>query len=881
MPISTLLRRLRVFASRRQFDADLEDEMRLHVALRERRLRENGLPPEDAAHQARRKFGHPARISERSREVWGFRGLEAALQDLGFAIRLLRRNPAFTAIAVTALALGIGATTAIFSVVDAVMLRPLPFADPSRLVMVWEDATSIGFPHNTPAPGNYSDWTTAVPSLAGAAALDIRDYNLTGSGTPEKVGAAGVTANLFAVLGVAPTLGRAILPGEDVPGGERVAVLGHALWLRRFGGDPSVVGRPVLLNGEKYTVVGVMPPRFSFPFRDVEVWVPMGFTRDELANRGGHYLWVVGRMRPGSTLSGLNAELSALATRRAREFPETNRNVGMFAVPLLQDYIGDLGTALAVLLCAVGVVLLITCANLANLLLSKAAGRAREMAVRTALGAGSGRLVRQMLVENVLLSVLGGVAGLLVAAAALGVLRTLVPDALQDISVVRLDWRVMAFALLLAAVTGVIVGLVPARQVRRTDVALALKQGAPASVGGRRPARSVLVVAEIAGAMVLVVCAALMIESFASLRNVDLGFRTEHLLTVRLPLPQTTYSEFARRTDFADRVLAEVRALPGVNSAGFTSALPLVWKGGTLGFWPEGSDHPDPALSYDANNRVVSPGFMETMRMTLREGRFVSESDSSDAPLVVLVNETLARRYWGAAPALGRRLKLGAPADPVPWRTVVGVVADLRSMGLDQPARPEIFFPLAQSKGNWMWPRDLVVRSDVAPVDLMPGIRRAVWKVDPTQPIANVATMDDIVDKEVVQRRTQTRLLASFAGLALLLACLGIYGVLSLTVSERSQEIGLRMALGANRRQILGSIVGGGMRLAAAGIALGALGAFWATRLMSGLLFGVQPHDPRVFTGLAAILLLVSLGAVYLPARRASRVDPLVSLRAQ
>ena len=389
----------------------------------------------------------------------------------------------------------------------------------------------MGFPHNTPAPGNYADWATAIPSLAAAAALDTRDYNLTGVGTPEKVGAAGVTANLFAVLGVAPTLGRAILAAEDVPDGERVAVIGHALWVRRFGGDPAVVGRTILLDGQKYTVIGVMPPRFSFPFRDVEVWVPMGFTRSDLTNRGGHYLWVVGRMAPAATVTSLNAQLAALATRRAREFPDTNRNVGMFAVPLLQDYIGDLGTALAVLLGAVGLVLLITCANLANLLLSKATGRSREMAVRTALGAGSGRLVRQMLAENILLSLLGGVAGLVVAAAALGVLRTLVPEALQDISVVRLDWRVMTFALLLATGTGVLVGLVPARQVRRTDVALALKQGAPASVGGRRSARSVLVVAEIAGAMVLVVCAALMIESFATLRDVDLGFRTEHLLT--------------------------------------------------------------------------------------------------------------------------------------------------------------------------------------------------------------------------------------------------------------------------------------------------------------------------------------------------------------
>ncbi len=882
MPIAQLWRRLRALVTRREFEADLEEEMRLHVDLREARLRERGMTPDAARREARARFGHPTRHVERSRDVWGLRGVETAVQDINYALRLLARSPAFTVVAVSALALGIGATTSIFSVVDAVLLRSLPFADPARLVMLWEDASAIGFPKNTPAPGNYSDWTR-LQSLGSVAALDLRDYNLTGVGTPEKIGAAGATGNLFSVLGVRPVFGRTFSTAEDARGARaRVAIISHALWTRRFGADPGIVGRDVPLNGEPHTIIGVMPPRFSFPFREVEIWVPMAFTGEQLANRGGHYLWVVGRLAPTRTLAELNAELATLATRLARESPDTNRGVGMFAIPLLDDYVGDLGTALVVLLCAVAVVLLITAANLANLLLARGAGRTREMAVRAAIGAGRGRLVRQIIVENLVLSILGAMGGVLVAAASFGVLGTLVPDALQDISVLRLDWRVLGFAVLVAVATGVFVGLVPARQLARTDLVIALKQAAPARArAGRHPLRHILVVVEIAGAMVLVVGATLMIQSFATLRAVDPGFQSEHLLTVRVPLPEAGYSTFARRTDFVDRVLARVRALPAVTSAGYTSALPLVWKGGTIGFWPEGTSRPDPSLSYDANNRVITPGYIETMRMTLAEGRVFDDRDAAHAGFVVIVNETMARQYWPQGRAIGRRLKLGAPSDPVPWRTVVGVLRDVRSMGLDQPPRAELYFPHAQSDGNWMWPRDLVLRADGDPRALARAVRAAVWSIDPSQPVSNVQTMDEIVDKEVVQRRTQTRLLGAFAALALVLACLGIYGVLSLLVSERTEEIGVRLALGATQASVLRLVVGNGMRLALTGVVAGLIGAWWATRFLERLLYGVRPHAPLLFAALALLLLGVSFVAVVLPARRASRLDPLRALRAQ
>jgi predicted permease len=881
MPLERWWRRLRALAMRNRLEADLQEEMGLHVELRAQRLEEQGRPADVALREAYARFGHPTRHVERSRDAWGLRGVETAMQDVHYALRLLARNPGFSIVAILALALGIGATTAIFSVVDVVLLRPLPFGEPSRLVALWEDGSSFGFPKNTPAPGNYADWTH-LSSLSGASALDIRDYNLTGDGRPEKVGAAGATSNFFSVIGVSPTVGRAFTASEDAPGAPaRVAVIGHGLWVRRFGGDPNILGRGMLLNGQRYSIVGVMPPGFSYPFREIEIWVPFGLSSEELTNRGGHYLWVVGRLAEGRTLADLNAELRTLANRLGHDYPQTNDHIGMYAVSLLDDYVGDLGTALVVLFAAVGVVLVITAANLANLLLARATGRTREMAVRAAIGAGGWRIVRQMIVENLVLAVLGGPAGLIVAWASYGVLGTLVPENLRDVSVLHVDWRVMGFAMLVAVITGVVVGLVPARQVTQTDLVSALKQATAASRGGRHPLRSALVVTEIAGAMVLVVGAALMIESFAALQRVNLGFRSDRLLTLRTPLPSGPYDDFARRVSFAERVVDKVRAIPGVKSAAYTSALPLVWKGGTTGFYPEGTERRDPALAYDANNRVVMPGFMETMGMTLVTGRTFDVRDAATAPAVVIINEAMARQYWPSGHAIGRRLKMGGSKDDSPWRTIVGIVRDVKSMGIDQPARPELYFPLQQSAGNWMWPRDLVVRADGDPTALADTIREAIWSVDPSQPVSDVDTMNAVVDKEVVQRRTQTRLLGAFATLALVLACLGVYGVLSLIVSERTEEIGLRMALGAAPASVLRLVVNDGARLALLGVAIGLAGAWWATRFLQGLLFGVQAHEPWLYAGLAVVLFAVSILAVYLPARRASRVDPIIALRVQ
>ncbi len=795
-----------------------------------------------------------------------------------------RKAPGFTLVAVAALALGIGANTAIFSVVNAVLLSTLPYADAGRLVMVWEDASTFGFPRNTPAPGNFADWRTEIEAFEGVGAVDTRDFNLTGTGNPEKVGGAGATANLFAVLGVKPLLGRAFLPEEDTGGPHRVAVIGYGLWTRRFSADPSLVGQTIALDGAAYTVVGVMPPRFQFPFKEVEIWVPSSYSAEELADRGSHYLMVAARLRRGATLDQANAQLRVLADRRKKDYPDTNRALGMYAVRLLDDYVGDLGLALRVLVAAVACVLLIACANLANLLLVRATARRREIAVRTALGAGRGQIVRQLVTENVMLSLAGGGMGLLLAYWSFAVIKNLIPEQMTDITSLSLDGRVLAFTLVVSGVTGILVSLVPAWQLSRKDLTSALKDGGTrGTIGGRGGlVRGAFVVAEIALALTLLICASLMIKSFSGLAGLQPGFFSERVLTVRTTLPRPAYANASKRAAFVDGVLARVRVLPGVESAGYTSALPLVWKGGTSGFWPESPKRPQgEGFVYDANNRVVSPGYFETMRMTLRSGRFFDERDGVDALPVAIINDSMAKTYWPSENAIGQRFKFDGPDAKGPWLTIVGIVGDTRMMGLDQPSRPEMYFPVSQADGNWMWPRDLVVRASADPMSLTADIRRAVWSVDKDQPVSNVMSLDAIVDIELLQRRTQVMLLGAFATLALVLACLGIYGVLAYVVTERTSEIGLRRALGAQTNDVVRHVVGRGMALAATGIAMGLILSFWATRLLEGLLYQVRARDPLTFAALTALLLTVCLVAVYLPARRAGRIDPMVALRGE
>ncbi|HLY20142.1 MAG TPA: ABC transporter permease [Bryobacteraceae bacterium] len=807
------------------------------------------------------------------------------LQDLRYGLRLLARSPGFTAIALLTLTLGIGATSAIFSVVDAALLRALPYRDPQRLVTVFEDNGTNGFPRDTPAPGNYADWKAQTQVFDGVAATMEQVYSLTsGPGErgaePENLDGSRVTHNTFELLGTKPALGRVFLPEEDRPGGAHVVLIGYGLWQRRFGGDAGLVGREILLDGEKYTVIGVMPRVFSYPYRDVQIWTPAAFTAQQLVNRGAHYLNVLARLRPGVTLAKANAELLVVCKRLARAYPDTNAGISRFyAEPLQETYTYGARTGLIVLMAAVAFTLLIACANIANLLLARATGRQREVAVRTALGAARGRIVRQMLTESLLLACGGGVLGMALAAWCFNFLKNLIPPDLSRMQSLTLDLPVVAFVAGISVASSLFFGLAPALQVSRIELNDVLKEGGRGNSGSRRRIfRNLLVVSEVALSLMLLIGSGLLLESFAKLRGLDPGFRADHVLTARLVAPRTRYGEFGKRSEFFTRVLERVRALPGVKSAGFTSALPLTWDGGTNGFTPEGVAL-DPAITYDANNRVVTSGYFETMRIPLRRGRLFQEGDGQDAPAVAIVNETMARKFWPGQDPIGKRFKFGGGPGGTPWCRIVGVVGDVRQMRLNEPPRQEMYFPYWQSGYNWMVPRDLAIRTSGDPVSLARAVRETVWSIDKDQPVANVMTLDELLDQEVAHRRVEAALLGGFAALALTLACVGIYGVLSYLVTQRTREIGVRVALGANAADVFRTVAGQGMALVGVGLAGGIVGALALAGLIRSLLFGVEATDPVTYLGGVAVFGVVALLACYFPARRAARVDPLVALR--
>ncbi|MBA3357258.1 MAG: ABC transporter permease [Pyrinomonadaceae bacterium] len=810
--------------------------------------------------------------------------MESLLKDIRYGVRSLLKHPGFTCIAVLTLALGIGANTAIFSVVNAVLLRTLPFREPDRLVMVWEDAAFAGFPRNTPAPANYADWKAQNQVFEDMATFDQRSFNLTGDGEPEKIEAYGVTANFFGLLGVAPVLGRVILPEEDKPEANKVAMISYSLWQQRYGGERSVVGREVLLNGERYTVVGVMPAGFQFMESRIGLWVPIAFTSETLAQRGSHFLTVIARIRPGVTLAQANADIQMIQQRIAHDHPDQAGRLGAFVIPLRDQLAGDVRRPLLVLLVAVGFVLLIACANIANLLLSRAASRKREIAVRAALGASRVRIVRQLLVESLLLATAGAVCGLLIASVSFAFLQRLIPDGLALSTKLNLDLQVLGFTLLLALSTAVVFGLVPAFQASKIDLNGALKQGGGRTglnAGGNR-LRSAMVVSEVALALVLLVGAGLLIQTFLKLRDQYSGLRPENVLTLRTVLPRNKYPEQPQRAAFYKQVLERVRSLPGVVSAGYATSIPLAWKGGTSGFFPEGRTVERASaegLSYDANHRQVSADYLKTIGIPLLRGRSISDGDDERAMPAAIVNETMARQYWPGEDAVGKRFKLGDPQDDIPWRTIVGVVGDVRQMGVDEPVKAEMYIPYGQIKDQqWYSPRDLVIRATVDPLSIVAAACNEIHQVDPAQPISNIRTMEEVLGEETASRRLGMTLLTIFAALALLLATLGIYGVLAYFVVQHTQEIGVRVALGAQRHDILGLVLRKGMTLTLLGVAIGLGVAFALTRMMASLLYGVSTADPLTYAAIAVLLTTVALIACYLPARRASKVDPMVAL---
>lgn len=808
--------------------------------------------------------------------------MEMLLKDVRYAVRSLLKHPAFTIVAVLTLALGIGANTAIFSVVNAVLLKPLGFKNPEQLVMVWEEASFAGFPRNTPAPANYFDWKGLNHSFESMAALDERNFNLTADGEPEYVTASGVTANFFSLLGVQPLLGRSFQFDEDTFKANKVVLLSYSLWQSRYGGERNIIGRDILLNGERHTVVGVMPRDFQFLERPVRLWVPIAFDTDAVTNRGSHYLTVVARTKPGISPASAQTDMQTLMSAIAKDHPNETfeGKLGVVVVPLHEELSGDSRRPLSMLLIAVGFVLLIACANLASLMLSRAASRRREIAVRTALGASRTRIVRQLLTESLLLGLSGGVIGLLLATWSFHFLKKLIPPGMSVSVTLAPDSRMFLFAISISILTAVVFGLAPALYAAHVDLNEALKQtsGRGAALGSNRLRRA-MVVAEVGLSLVLLIGAGLLIQTLFHLLNQYSLLSPEQVLTMRTELPHEKYREPAQRSAFYQQVLERVQHLPGVVSAGFTTTVPLTWKGGTSGFYPEGTKQPLPGMSYDACHRQVSAAYLQTMRIPLRAGRYFDEHDNGQGMPVAIINETMARQYWPGEDVLGKRFKLGDPDENIPWFTIVGLAADLRQMGLDQPVKAEMYFPYQQAKEVWFTPRDLAIRVSGNPMSIVSSVREAVRAVDPNQPVSNIATMDELLSEETAQRRIGMILLVSFAALALLLAALGIYGVQAYFVVQHTNELGVRLALGATPANIVGLILKKGMSLTLLGVAVGMVASFVLTRLMTSLLFGINPVDPITFASVTVLLVTVSFMACWIPARRAAKTDPLEAIR--
>ena len=796
--------------------------------------------------------------------------------DLRYGLRLLRHAPGFTAVAVGALALGIGANTAIFSTLDAVLLRPLPFTDPDRVVMVWEDASIASFPQNTPAPGNFFDWKKRNHVFTDMAATRGASANLTADGPPEQVVGRSTTANFLDVLGVRPLVGRTFTEDEDRTGAS-VAVISYALWQGRYGGDPGIVNRDILINGLKSTVIGVMPRDFAFRNREMAFWTPIHFSAADLVNRGSHYLHVVARLKPGVSLAQAREEMSSIARQLAKEYPDNDKDIGAVVIPMREDAAGNTRIELLVLMGAAGCVLLIACANLAGLLLARGLGRRREMAVRSALGASRVRLVVQMIAEGALIAFAGGVIGVALAPAGIKVLAALVPTALPASAAPSVDARVLFFALGISILTGVGFSIVPAWQASRVTMNDALKQGGRGGIGGAAAGtRDALVILEVAAALVLMVGAGLMLQTVAHLRAIDIGFRPDHLLTLRTTLPRTRYQEPAARTGFYHRVLQGVRALPGVENAGYTSNPPFRSQGNTQGYRIEGREHV-PGDAGDALLRVSSGDYLQTLGVRPTEGRLLHRSDTDQSAPVVVINQTLAHLYFPKESALGHRLALSG-RQPV-WRTIVGVVRDVRERGYELAMKPGVYIPYEQMKDTWALPESLVVRTMGDPASLTSAVRRVIAETDSEQPVAAVATMDEIVALDVEDRHQQMTLLTAFAALALLLASLGLYGLLAYAVSQRSREIGLRMALGASASRVVAMVVLRGVALSAAGLVLGLSAAWLLAGAMSKILYGVAATDPGTYGMVALLLCAIAAAAGWIPARRAVRIDPIVVLR--
>jgi len=878
--------RIRALRGRDRVIEEIDREMRAHVDMLTEANIASGMAPAQAREEAVRSFGRMTNIRDDAYEVKGGGVVEALLQDMRYGVRVLTKHRGFTVVAVLTLALGIGANTAIFSVVNELLLRPMAYRDAERIVMLWE-VTPEGRHQNTTSRANFRSWREQASSFEAISAFTDQRLNLTGDGEPEELSVQFATPELFRILGVDPILGRPLRP-EDAESKSSVVVLSYGLWQRRFGARTDIVGQSITLNGEPFSVVGVMPANFQFHIkqrsgtgRPPELWSVLSSGNGTSASERGRFLSVVGRLKPGISVYQANAEMRTIATRLSAEVPQYNSNFSAEVLPLREQFFGNVRRPLWLLLGAVGFVLLIACANVANLLLSLATSREKEIALRGALGARRLRIVRQLLTESLMLAILSSSMGLGFAWLGIKALIAISPKDLVSLQTTNLNFTVLMWTLGVSVLTGIVFGLAPALHITRLDLNSALKEGGKGDTGqasGSRKLRSLLVVSEIALAVVLLASAGLMVKSFIRLQEVDRGFNSRNVMTMVVRLPQSKYQEDQQVVDFFRQALDHINTLPGVRSAGVINYLPFYGGlGSSTGFTIDGKPAPAPGQEPTTDVRVADPGYFKALEIPLLRGRQFSESENKEVKHVALINEAFARKYFADEDPLGKRIDVGMFEGPNPTE-IIGVVGNVRYESLIDGFEPAVYFPHPELAYPFM---TMVVRTDGDPKAIAPALRREITTLDTNQPVSDVRTMEQVMSETLSRARFNTLLLSLFAGLATLLSAVGIFGVMNYSVALRTREIGLRVAIGAQPRQVLVLILRQGLLLTIVGVVIGLLAAFALTRLLSGLLFGVAAVDPSTFAIISILLIAVSLVACYLPARRAMKIDPLLALRSE
>jgi len=874
-----LMARLRALFRRESVLRDIEEELRVHVEMETETNIRRGMPPDEARAAALKSFGNPVRNTERGYDIRGGRWLESLWQDLRYGARMLIKKPGFTLVVVVTLALGIGGNTAIFSVVNGVLLSALPYPQPEQLAMIRPASEGLA---SYPI---FADWRDRNQTFQGIAAMNAESFTLTGRGEPEKIRAARVTANFFQLMGVNPARGRGFTAEVERPGNHRTVILGHGLWQRRFGGDPGILNRTILLDGAPFVIVGIMAPEFKFP-ENTDMWMPLVTNGSIRTERGGFWLYLVGRLKPGVTQTAAQADLNLIAKQVADQLGLEDSlfsGSGVTVAPLLEHTVGSLRKNLMILFGAVLLLLLIACANVANLQLARAAFRSREVAVRAALGAGRWRIIRQLLTENILLAVLGGALGVLLAWWGLRLVLALSPIDFPRLDNIRLDARVLWFTLALSLLTGLGVGLAPALQATRLELNQALKEGWSGGAWSRRAnrIRAVFIVTEVALTLALLVGAGLIVRSFWRLTQVNLGFRADQLLTLQLELPPSKYPG-SQAVSFYSTLQERLSALPGVEGVSATSNILLSEAPLSSEFTVE--NRPPIDEKFELPITSVQPNYFQTMGIQLLRGRAFTAQDTRDSPKVGIVNETFVNLYFPNEDPIGKRFRFDLfrfdqPVTAGQWITIVGVVRDTRRQGLDKPIRIESWLPYTQFEEIPPLSMEMALRTTGDPLALSHAAREAVWSLDPNLPILKIQTMERILSEKMALRRWNMLLLGLFALLALILAAVGIYGVMNYAVTQRTHEIGVRMALGAQTSDVLRMVVWWGISLTLTGVALGLGAALGLTRVLKNQLFEVSSTDPATFALIALLLTGVALIASYIPARRATKVDPLQSLR--